>query len=65
MARGLTGSPLPDLNGIGPSGAARLLGDIDDIDAARLGPATGNASGLRGTARRPAGKPEQTTQPAG
>ena len=27
-----TGSSLTDLNGIGPSGAARLLGDVGDID---------------------------------
>ena len=26
-----TGSSLPELNGIGPSGAARLIGDIGDI----------------------------------
>jgi transposase len=30
-----TGSSLPELNGIGPSGAARLLGDIGDISRFR------------------------------
>jgi transposase len=52
-----TGSTLLELNGIGPSGAARLLGDIGDV--ARF-PTRGHLASWNGTAPIDASSGEQT-----
>jgi transposase len=61
-----TGSSLGELNGIGPSGAARLLGDIGDIDRFRT---AAHFASWNGTAPIEASSGDQsscvTTPPAG
>ena len=51
-----TGSTLLELNGIGPSGAARLLGDIGDVSRF---PSRGHFAALNGTAPLDASSGEQ------
>jgi transposase len=63
------GSTLMDLNGIGPSGAARLLADAGDLhrfaDRAKFASWTGTAPPGRLPRRPPTPPPIQIRQPAG